>query len=179
MNYWQGSRVKLRSIEPEDAEFFHQWNQETDTQQFLDRIWFPSSRERQKQWTAKMATQSVDDDHFFFLIENREAVSVGMIHTRDGDRRNGHFTYSVALRQAHRRQGYAGEAIRMVLAYYFAELRYHKVTVEIFAFNTASIALHEKVGFQLEGRLRQMKYGGGRYFDVLQYGLLAEEFHGG
>ena len=35
-------------------------------------------------------------------------------------------------------------AIQLVLNYYFAELRYQKVTVGIVSYNEASIALHEK-----------------------------------
>ena len=39
-----------------------------------------------------------------------------------------------------------------------------------------SIRLHEKLGFQLEGRLRRMIYTNGQFFDELLFGLTAEEF---
>ncbi|WP_170110188.1 GNAT family N-acetyltransferase [Flavilitoribacter nigricans] len=175
-NYWQGTIVRLRGIEPEDAEFFYQWNQETETQRSLDRIWFPSSLERQREWTAKKATKALDDDGYFFVIENPERIPVGMVHTRDCDPQNGTFSYAVALKAAHRRKGYAREAVKMILNYYFQELRYHKVTVDIYDHNLASIALHEHLGFSREGRLRQMRFAGGKYFDVLKYGLLRKEF---
>lgn len=38
MNYWEGQKIRLRSIEPEDYEFFYHWNLDTDTQRDLDRI---------------------------------------------------------------------------------------------------------------------------------------------
>lgn len=175
-NYWQGESITLRGIEPEDAEFFYEWNRETNTQYHLDRIWFPSSLERQRQWTAKKATEPVDNDAYFFLIQNLEGLPVGMIHARDCDRHNGHFSYAVAVREKYRRAGYAREAIRMVLDYYFNELGYKKVIVDIYEFNTASLSLHRQLGFREEGRLRQMKYSGGRYFDLFKYGLLRKEF---
>jgi RimJ/RimL family protein N-acetyltransferase len=64
----------------------------------------------------------------------------------------------------------------LVLRYYFQELRYQKVTVRVYSFNDASIRLHEKLGFQLEGRLRRTVYTNGEYFDELIYGLTVEEF---
>lgn len=175
-NFWQGNSIRLRGIEPEDADFFYRWNQETETQQQLDRIWFPSSLERQRQWTAKQSTKAIDDDCYFFVIENLDTAQVGMIHTRECDPQNGHFTYAVALKVEHRRKGYAQEAVNMILNYYFQELRYHKVTVDIFEYNTASVMLHEKLGFSKEGQLRQIRFAEGKYFDLLKYGLLRTEF---
>jgi RimJ/RimL family protein N-acetyltransferase len=66
--------------------------------------------------------------------------------------------------------------VNLVLRYYFRELRYQKCTVQVYDFNDASIALHERLGFQREGRMRRMGYTEGRHFDVLLYGITAEEF---
>jgi len=76
----------------------------------------------------------------------------------------------------HQRKGYASEAIRLVLRYFFEELRYHKATVQVYAFNEASIRLHQKLGFQEEGRSRDMIYTQGRYVDELTFGLTFDEW---
>lgn len=64
----------------------------------------------------------------------------------------------------------------MVLKYYFEELRYQKVTVPVYGFNEASVALHERLGFVREGTLRRMVYTGGAYYDAHWYGLTKEEW---
>jgi RimJ/RimL family protein N-acetyltransferase len=84
--------------------------------------------------------------------------------------------YGLSIRPAHRRQGYAFEAIPLVLRYYFHERRYQKVNAEVYAFNDASVHLHEKLGFVLEGRLRRMIYTNGQFHDALFYGMTREEF---
>lgn len=38
------------------------------------------------------------------------------------------------------------------------------------------MALHKKLGFVLEGRLRRMVFTGGHYYDELIYGMTQEEF---
>ncbi len=58
-----------------------------------------------------------------------------------------------------------------MLRYFFHELRYQKVTAQVYSFNAPSIALHERLGFQVEGRLRRMIFTHGRHFDELLYGM--------
>ena len=60
--------------------------------------------------------------------------------------------------------------------YYFDELRYQKVTVNVHSHNEASILLHQKLGFIKEGTHRRMGYTKGGYFDVIWFGMTVEEF---
>lgn len=64
----------------------------------------------------------------------------------------------------------------ILLRFMFGERRYHKCEVGIYAFNEASIALHHKLGFADEGRLRDHEYLAGRHHDLVLLGLTAEEF---
>jgi RimJ/RimL family protein N-acetyltransferase len=63
-----------------------------------------------------------------------------------------------------------------VLRYFFHELRYPKVNVHIYDVNESSIALHQRLGFQEEGRLRRMGHTESRYYDWILMGLTREEF---
>jgi len=177
MNYWQGEHIALRGIEMEDAPFFYEWNKETGTQEGLDQIWFPSSLLRQEKWVEKTSLKSIEDDSYFFVIINKEKEKIGMIHTNDCDKKNGNFSYAIGIKEGYRKKGYASAAIKMVLNYYFNELRYHKAVVGIYDFNQASIHLHLNLGFQEEGRLREMLYKGNRFYDLLKLGLLKREFN--
>lgn len=118
----------------------------------------------------------MDDDTYRWVIETLDGEPVGAMDTHSCSPRNGTFSYGVDIAHEHRRRGYAREAIHLVLRWYFEELRYQKATVNIHADNTASITLHEALGFTHEGTLRRMAYSGGRYLDVHWYGLTAEEF---
>lgn len=173
---WQGERVRLRATEPGDWETFFAWNQDDAMEQRLDRLHFPMSREAVRQQAAGYALERPQDDSFRFVIENAAGAIVGGIGTHDCDRRVGSFAYGLNVLPEHRRKGYASEAVRLVLRYYFHELRYQKCTIQVYDFNEVSIALHERLGFQREGQMRRMGYTEGRHFDVLIYGITAEEF---
>jgi RimJ/RimL family protein N-acetyltransferase len=88
----------------------------------------------------------------------------------------GHFRYGVDVGAEYRGRGYGREAVEILLGYFFNELRYHKCTVGIYAFNEVSIKFHESLGFMREGTLRDMVYTGGRYYDELHYGITDSEY---
>lgn len=173
---WQGDLVRLRAIEPEDAAAFHTWNQDSDTSRFMDFVWPPQSLAGAKDWTQKAAIQEVKDDQYALVIENLAGELVGYINAHTVDRRVGAFRYGIGVRPEYRGRGYAAEAIMLFVRYFFEELRYQKVTATVYACNPASIRLHEKVGFQLEGRVRRVVYTQGQHFDELYYGMTCEEF---
>lgn len=173
---WHGQRVRLRAVEPSDWQSFFDWSQDTETARRSYYIPFPISRERARQLAEQRATQEPQGDVFRWVIENRDGELVGTINSHSCEPRNGTFGYGLGVRPEHQRRGYASEAIVLVLRYFFAELRYQKATVHVYSFNELSIRLHERLGFQQEGRLRRMIYTNGQYFDDLIYGITAEEF---
>lgn len=175
-DFWQGERVRLRGIEPEDGERFYAMDADSALESMLDYINPPDSLARMRAWTQKQATQEIKDDQILCVIENRSGDLVGLINAHTLDRRVGVFRYGIAIFHQHRRCGYASEAIVIFVRYFFEELRYQKVTVTVHACNPASMQLHERLGFQLEGRLRRMVYTQGQYFDELYYGMTCEEF---
>ena len=177
-NFWQGQRVRLRAVEPEDWAHFFTWNADTTYDRYTDEIVFPQSRAALQKWTSELAAGEAANDEFRWVIENVEGNFVGTINTHGCSPRNGTFQYGVAVRREQWRKGYASEAVNIILAYFFGELRYRKAHVHVYAFNHASLRLHRKLGFRQEGRLRRMGYSDGEFFDWVLLGLTAEEHSG-
>ena len=178
-SFWQGERVRLRAIEPSDWEAYFAWDQDDEQARGVSNIPFPQSAEAVRQWAQQEATRKPEGDAFRFVIENEAGEVVGDLTTHDCDARVGSFSYGITIRREYRRNGYAAEAIALVLRYYFQELRYQKATVSVYSFNEASARLHESLGFQLEGRIRRTVFTNGQHSDELVYGITAEEFSGG
>jgi RimJ/RimL family protein N-acetyltransferase len=175
-NIWQGERVRLRAVEPEDWKIFNQWDLDSDTARECYWVPFPKSQEAARKWALDLSLQVPKADDYFFVIENLAGELVGTINTHECDARCGTFKYGLAIRREHQRQGYAAEAIRLVLRYFFQELRYQKVTVDVYDYNEASIRLHEKIGFQQEGRVRRVVFTRGAHYDSLILGMTREEW---
>jgi RimJ/RimL family protein N-acetyltransferase len=175
-SYWEGSRVRLRAVEPGDWEIHHEWDQDSEMMRLLDRVHIPRSREGTRRWAEQQALRDPENDNFHFEAETLSGELVGSVNAHDCDRRVGAFEIGIAIRPEHQRKGYATEAIALVLRYYFHELRYQKVNAYIDDRNEPSLRLFQSLGFQLEGRLRRLIYSGGRHYDYIAYGLTIEEF---
>lgn len=176
LNIWEGKKVRLRSIVPGDWQKFHNNDQDSEAARLCDVIHAPRSAEGTKTWTENEASKTPSGDNFRFAIETLEGELVGSINSHGCDKRNGTFKYGVGIFREHWRNGYASDAVKILLRYFFEELRYEKVTAHVYAFNESSIRLHERLGFQLEGRIRNMIYTNGRHFDELIFGLLRNEY---
>jgi len=63
------------------------------------------------------------------------------------------------------------------LTYAFRELGLHKVCGQAIESNRPSIALHNRLGFQQEGLLRDQQRIAGAYHTLVCFGLLAQEWN--
>ena len=65
---------------------------------------------------------------------------------------------------------------RLALQFAFKEQHWHKVCGQVIASNTASCRFHRKLGFQLEGVLREQVWLNNEWLSLWCYGLLANEW---
>lgn len=73
-------------------------------------------------------------------------------------------------------RGLVTKGCRAIAAYAFEDLGLRRLEIKCAATNTRSAAVAERLGFALEGRLRQAEPVRERWDDLLLYGLLAEEW---
>ncbi len=66
-----------------------------------------------------------------------------------------------------------GEA---ALQYAFEKIEVHKVCGQALGYNQASKRLHQKIGFQLEGVLREQYFDGEHDHDIFCFGILLDEW---
>ena len=80
------------------------------------------------------------------------------------------------LSPAHWGQGYATEAAQVMVNLGFTEFGLHRISAHCLADNVGSARVLEKVGMQLEGRLREKMVFKNRYWDALLYAILVDEW---
>ena len=74
------------------------------------------------------------------------------------------------------RQGLMGEALKKILTWGFERGQLHRVEALIHPDNQASLGLAAQLGFQVEGRLREVAFWNESRHDMLQLGLLQPEW---
>lgn len=74
-------------------------------------------------------------------------------------------------------QGVGTFATQEALYHAFRDLNLNRVYLTVLSENNRAIELYRKIGFSIEGTLRQAVYKDGNYADMLQMSILAEEFN--
>jgi RimJ/RimL family protein N-acetyltransferase len=176
-SFWTGKRVRLRGVEPEDWQAFRQFDEHSEHQRSVDVLHPPRSAEGYRAWAAELATAKPVGDRLMLAIEALGSGElVGALSTADADPRTGRFHYGIGIGADHHRKGYAADAAVLLLRFMFGERRYHKCEAGIYAYNEASLALHRRLGFTEEGRLRDHEFFAGRHHDLVVMGMTAQEF---
>ena len=177
---WVGDRVRLRGYEPEDVDYEKQYDDSTD-QRSGWKVFPPRSSVAHKAYIddAVLAKPEGDAVLLRLVIARREDDRiVGTINTHTVDVVNGTFMFGIGLAPEAKGHGYAGEAVVLLLRYMFEERRFQKCESGLYAYNEPSRALHLRLGFAEEGRLRRHAFLGGEFHDVLLFGMTIEEYRG-
>jgi [ribosomal protein S5]-alanine N-acetyltransferase len=150
-----------------------------------------SDSEAMRYWSCR-PYQSVEQAHK--LIESMtQAMHCGVglhwgITLRGDGRLIGKCGYN-ELRKAHRRgdisyiiareywgKGVASEALGAVLGYGFSQLNLHSVEAGVTPGNDSSTRLLERLGFRLEGHMRESFWAEDRFVDSLIFSLLQRDY---
>ena len=178
--FWQGEKVRLRPLRLDDAEAAFIAGLDSPSRQALQLgVELPASVEGIRSSLEKLVDCKDADGIIVFTVETLEGENVGGLSYHSRDRKNGVFSFGVVIDRPHRKQGYAEDAIKILLRYGFRERRYQKCNSACVHTNEASIALHKKLGFAQEGRVRRRHYFEGQYHDDILFGMTVEEFEAG
>ncbi len=114
---------------PSDWDKFHNNDLDSVNARLCDEIHFPRSEEGTRQWAEQQASNTSNGGKVSLAIETFDGTLVGSICTDSCNSQNGTFKYGVSIFREYWRNGYASDAIRIVLRYYFEELRYRRLTL--------------------------------------------------
>jgi RimJ/RimL family protein N-acetyltransferase len=73
-------------------------------------------------------------------------------------------------------KGYGSEAIDWALDYAFRRAGLHRVKIAAFGYNVGAVKLYERLGFKLEGRERESCWHEGKFWDLMEFGMLEGEW---
>lgn len=163
--------ITLRAIEAGDAPVLQAMINDPELEHSVVGWSRPVSSAEQERWIETLA----EDGSFRYAVDDGSGV-VGTVAVSAVDWKNRTANLNIKLLREARGKGYGARAMKLVVAYCFEELNLNCLTANVLAENDASSRLWEKLGFRLDGVLRQRVYKSGRYHDLRAYSLLREDY---
>jgi aminoglycoside 6'-N-acetyltransferase len=174
----KGNRVLLRPIREEDWPKFEEWGKSREA------LWGPFQRFQMDHVPllreAFQQTGLLKRESGILLIEAiKDQRLVGyvrytMLNLPDADLPYPEVGFGIPEVNA-RGEGYAQEAVRLLVEYLFASYPVERVAAFTDDENKPAQRVLERVGFQREGALRRAMFRDGQWRDVAVYGMLRDE----
>jgi RimJ/RimL family protein N-acetyltransferase len=170
-----GNRVRLRPIRRDDLPTMRVWFDDHETMRYWGQP-MPLVFEDQFEQDLTGRFRRFDEAGYF-VIELEDGTPIGRIDYErlDPQHRSADVIILIGAAEA-RGRGYGTEAMVALLRYLFHQRNLHRVGLSVLAWNERAIRAYEKVGFAVEGSLRDDIYCDGRHHDQILMSILRPEF---
>ncbi len=106
---------------------------------------------------------------------------IGVLHFNDdnGDNYRHHHRFCIlglAIAAPYQNKGYGAEAINWAVDWAFQKANIHVISLGCVEYNERGRHLYEKLGFVLDGRFRKCHWHERKWWDLLLYSMLEEEW---
>lgn len=177
MSIIYSERMRLRAVEREDLKSFHVWLNDPEVTRGL-ALYLPLSMADEESWFNFISQRNPNERPFSIEIKkgkNWKLIGNCGFHALETQNRCGEVGIVIGDKSEWNK-GYGAEAMRLMQKHGFETLNLHRVFLRVYSDNIRAVRSYEKVGFVLEGRLREANYKNGKYEDVLLMGILRAEW---
>ena len=175
---YRGSLVRLGDESPDIlAKAFAKWDRDTEQHRLADsdpaQLW---SEKKRKEFAEKRAEKNSQSFRFSIRTLADDVLIGGVgLWISSWSHADTWLGISIGDRNYWGR-GYGTDAMRLAVQYAFLELNLRRVSLGLHAYNERALKTYQKIGFQLEGRMRGEGLRDGVRFDSLWMGILREEW---
>lgn len=165
----EGDRVSLHVTEREDIEFLKRGVSRPAVRRYMRTFRLPFNEQRYEREIFDEYDSTGDAASFVVRADGERVGSVQLapiFHERE------FANLGVWILPERQGNGYATEALKLLVEYGFSSLRLHRISAETLAPNTASQRVLERVGFRHEGTRTEAGFVDGEYVDKEYYGLV-------
>ena len=170
---YSGSLVRLRAVEPSDAETLHRFANDPAVAPLVG-VRYPVSLVAEREWAERAGVVSYGSCHFAVeTLEGGELLGTCWLsETALPENRCAELGISLGALPG---RGYGTDAVRTLCRFGFEQMNLHRIELQVFAHNAAARRVYEKAGFVEEACSRAAHWGDGAWWDDVLMSLLAGE----
>lgn len=169
------SRVYLRALEPTDYKISINWRKDDEIWDMLGGTKYFVSEAYEKQWVEKTIFDSKDVKLAICLKENDRYIGNVYMTNIDMQKQSCHSHILIGEKDCWGK-GYAGEALILLCDYMFTERNIHRIQAIVLESNQASLKMHQKCGYKIDGLMRDSVFKNGKFQNQYILSLLKDDF---
>ena len=173
------ARLTLRPLELADWPALHAFTGDAEVQRYITGAPLSEMETRSliqtlRDWEREQPPRAYP----FAFVQTEDGLVIGfggLYWTKGLERWQAELGYT--LHHDYWGRGFASEAGEALLRFGFTDLRLHRVFAECHPDNLASARVMQRLGMRYEGRLREVEWNGGGWWDMLHYAILDHEWY--
>lgn len=171
----KGNKTYLRPLEPDDIPTFYRWNNNQEVNLWSSAAWPLNTMLSEEQIEERFFSPSQDRTRYMILNETQEPIGTIGFREVNVPARSA-VLFIVIGEKEFWGHGYGTDALKLLVEFLFFQWNFHRLSLDTWDGNIRAIKAYEKLGFQVEGRLRQARFVMGEYRDAILMGLLRDEY---
>lgn len=179
MNEFQliGEKVILREVITDDYLGIYKNIQDKKIALFVGTP-YPYGQIEAKQFVKRAIESNKQKVELHLAILEKKSGSLSGLISLMFDNKNPVAEIGFWIGDSYRGKGFMPEACKLLIKYGFEKLNLKRIYGRAYSQNRSSCRVFEKLGFKMEGQMRENVYRFGLVFDTNFYGLLKREFKG-
>ncbi len=169
------SRVYLRALEPTDYKTSINWRRDDEIWGMLGGTKYFVSEAYEKQWVEKSIFDSKDVKLAICLKEDDRYIGNVYMTNIDMQKQSCHSHVLIGEKDCWGK-GYAVEALTLLCDYMFSERNIHRIQAIVLESNQASLKMHQKCGYKIDGLMRDSVFKDGKFQNQYILSLLKDDF---
>jgi len=168
----ENDRFILRAPELQDIDTLFNWENDQSIW-YLSNTITPFSRFEMEQFILNGNHDIFTEKQFRFMIESKkDKALIGCIDIFDFDPQNSRLGIGILVDQKYRSQGWASEALDVLIDYSFHHLKVHQIYCNILLSNVNSMNLFKRKHFSEIGVKKEWVFHEGEYQDEVLLQLI-------
>lgn len=173
---WEKDGFRMRPARMEEAERYYEQNFNPLDPETARMTGCKAAFSREEVLSfLRSAVESPDCCLFLVFAPDGRMIGESVINEIDFALRCANFRIAI-YRPAERGRGIGSWMVQTTRDFAFEVLKLHRLSLDVFSFNTRAEQVYRKAGFQREGVLRDAVLDGGQYADDILMSMLEEDW---
>jgi len=167
-----GKLTRIRPLDVDDLESLYTWYNDSEFSWHVSGNWPQATMLRREEIERIM----YEEDPHRYAITDLTGEIIGTVGFDQANipARSARLFVGIGNKELWG-QGYGFDALSIFICFLFKQWNFHRLTAETWEKNKRAIACYEKLGFVIEGNLREAYYVDGEYCNAVIMGLLKKD----